>query len=102
MSKMIYVQVQGVEMDEAFEYSEYYSIVDVPVSQSIVDAIQARSFYNYRVNARIVDAPAVGRVRHINVGAQVWSNDDVNVDECYEWREAGDDEMVYAIVEAMR
>ena len=98
MSKMIYVQVRGVEMDEMFEYSDYYNIVDAPVSQSMVDAIEARSYYNYSVRARIVDAADVVHVRHVNVGAQVWSNDSANVDECYEWRDAMDDEMVSAIV----
>jgi hypothetical protein len=54
MSNVIYVREWLNDMDEVFEQSAYY-VMNVPVSQSIVDAVNNASFIGYNVQAHVVD-----------------------------------------------
>jgi len=55
MSNIIYVREWLNDMDVVFEQSAYY-VINVPVSQSIVDAVNNSSFIGYSVQAQVVKA----------------------------------------------
>jgi hypothetical protein len=72
MSNVIYVRELVCDMDEVFEQSAYY-VISVPVSQSIVDAVNNAGFIGYSVQAQVVDvidesAPVI----HVDVAAGIY------------------------------
>ena len=77
MSNIIDVREYVNDMDEVFEQSAYY-VMNVPVSESMIAAVNNAGFIGYSAMARVVDdIKSSEPVIYVDVAAGVYVENDV-------------------------
>ena len=77
MSNIIYVREYVNDMDEVFEQSAYY-VMNVPVSESMIAAVNNAGFIGYSAMAQVVDdIKSSEPVFYVDVAAGIYVENDV-------------------------